>query len=160
MVPGRQRQACNNQHWVIYPGAWQVMDKTCSTERSCQGQPMSQAFGSHPSPFTWINGMATAAFLWPSDLVEVLEWSPHSPDINLLDAYLYGYRKEPLYGKNPRLYLKATINAAERVIPRKECHRGIKQLACQIQLYLQHWEAHLENILEYQWNKEFLLYRL
>ncbi|XP_068204825.1 uncharacterized protein [Palaemon carinicauda] len=90
------------------------------------------------------------------------EWLPYSPDLNPADLYLWEYLKDRVYGNNPQTIpdLKAAIKAAIRVIPREECRRVIKNLSGRIQMCLHHRGAHLEHILESQWNKECLLYRL
>lgn len=76
------------------------------------------------------------------------EWSPHSPDLNAPDFYLWGYLKDRVYGNNPQTIpdLKAAITAAIRAIPREECRRVIENFARRIQVCLQHRGAHLEHI--------------
>ena len=86
------------------------------------------------------------------------EWSPHSPDLNPPDFYLWGYLKDRVFGNNPQTIpdLKAAITAAIKAIPREECGRVIENFARRIQVCLQRRGAHLEHIFERQWNKEFL----
>jgi len=80
------------------------------------------------------------------------QWSPHSPDLNLPDFYLWGYLKDRVYGNNPQTVpdLKAAITAAIRAIPREECGRVIENFALRIQMCLQRRGAHLETIFERQ----------
>jgi len=77
-----------------------------------------------------------------------LQWSPHSPDLNAPDFYLWGYLKDRVYGNNPQTIpdLKAAIAAAIRAIPSEECGRVIENFASRIQMCLQHWGVHLEHI--------------
>ena len=80
------------------------------------------------------------------------EWSPHSPDLNPPDFYLWGYLKDRVFDNNPQTIpdLKAAITAAIKAIPREECGRVIEKFARRIQVCLQRWGANLEHILERQ----------
>ena len=84
------------------------------------------------------------------------QWSPHSPDLNPPDFYMWGYLKDRVYGNNPQTIpdLKAAITAAIRAIPREECGKVIENFARRIQMCLQRRVTHLEHIFERQWNKE------
>ena len=86
------------------------------------------------------------------------EWSPHSPDLNPPDFYLWGYLKDRVFGNNPQTIpdLKAAITAAIKAILREGCGRVIENFARQIHVCLQRRRDHLEHIFERQWNKEFL----
>jgi len=86
------------------------------------------------------------------------QWSPHSPDLNPPDFYLWGYLRDRVYGNNPQTIpdLKAAITAAIGAIPREECGRVIENFVRRIQMCLQCRGAHLEHIFERQWNQEFL----
>ena len=55
--------------------------------------------------------------------------TPHSPDLNPPDFYLWGYLKDRVYGNNPQTIpdLKAVITAAIRAIPREECGRRTRE---------------------------------
>ena len=70
------------------------------------------------------------------------QWSPHSPDLNTPDFYLWGYVKDRVYANNPQAIpdMKAGITAATRAIPREECGRVIENFARQIQMCLQRRE--------------------
>ena len=159
LVQGRQRAVCDNQHRAICPGAWQVLDSTWSTESGRQGPPVVPTGWCHPPHLKRIVGMAAAAFPWPTDQPQ---WSPHSPDWNTLDFYLWGCLKNRVYGNYTQSIpdLKTAITSAIRAIPREECGRVIENFARRIQMCLQRRGAHLEHIFERQWNKEFLQYRL
>ena len=76
------------------------------------------------------------------------QWSPHSPDLNPPDFYLWGYLKDRVYANNPQSIpdLKAAITAAIRAIPREECGRVIENFARRIQVCLQRRGAHFEHI--------------
>jgi len=155
----RQRAVCDNQHRAICPGAWQVLNSTWSTESGHQGPPVVPAGWCHPPHLKRMIGMATAAFPWPTDQPQV--WpavSPHSPDLNPPDFYMWGYLKGKVYGNNHQTIpdLNAAITAAIRAILREECGRVIENFARRIQMCLQRRGAHLEHIFERQWNKEFL----
>ena len=67
---------------------------------------------------------------------------------------MWGYLKDRVYGNNPPTI--PDLKAAIRAIPREECGRVIENFARRIQMRLQRRGAHLENIFERQWNKEFL----
>ena len=72
------------------------------------------------------------------------QWSPHSPDLNPPDFYLWGYRKDSVYGNNPQTI--PDLKAAIRAIPREECGRVIENFARRIQMCLQRRGVHLEHI--------------
>ena len=80
------------------------------------------------------------------------EWSPHSPNLNPLDFYLWGYLKDKVYVNNPQAISdqKAALTAAIRAIPREECLRVIENFARRIQVCLRHQGAHFEHIFEAQ----------
>ena len=67
------------------------------------------------------------------------QWSPHSPDLNPPDFYMWRYLKDRVYRNNPQTNpdLKAAITAAIRAIPREECRRVIENFARRIQMRLQ-----------------------
>ena len=76
------------------------------------------------------------------------QWSPHSPDLNPPDFYMWEYLKDRVYGNNSQTIpdLKAEITAAIRAIPREECGRLIENFARRIQMCLQRRGGHLEHI--------------
>ena len=77
------------------------------------------------------------------------EWSPHSPDLNPPDFYLWGYLKDNVYTENPQTIpdLKEAISATVRAIPKEESVRVIENFARRIQVCLQRRGAHLEHVL-------------
>jgi len=75
------------------------------------------------------------------------QWSPHSPDLNPPDFYMWEYLKDRVYGNN--LQTIPDLKAAIRAIPREECGRVIKSFARRIQMCLQRRGAHLEHIFEH-----------
>ena len=76
------------------------------------------------------------------------EWSPHSPDLNPPDFYLWGYLKERVYRNNSQTIpgLMAAITAETRAITREECERVIQNFARRMQVCLLRREAHFEHI--------------
>ena len=152
LVQGWQRAVCDNQHRVICPGAWQVLDSTWSTERGRQCPLVFPAGWCHPPNLKRIIGMATAAFPWPTDQPQV--WPSVVAAFTGLEPpyfYMWGYLKDRVYSNNPQTIpdLKAAITAAIRAIPREECGRVIKSFARRIQMCLQRRGAHLEHIFEH-----------
>ena len=146
---GRQRAVCDNQHRAICPGAWQVLDSTWSTERGRQGSPVVPAGWCHPPLLKRILAWLQQRF--PDRLISRRcdpQWSPHSPDLNPQDFYLWGYLKDRVYGNNPQTIhdLKAAITTAITAIPREECGRVIENFARWVQMCLQRRGAQLEHI--------------
>jgi len=68
------------------------------------------------------------------------QWSPHSPDFNPSDFYLWGYLKDKVYGNNPQTI--PDLKAAIRAIRREECGRVIEYFARRFQMCLQRRGAH------------------
>ena len=54
--------------------------------------------------------------------------APHSPDLNPLDFYLWGFLKDKVYKNNPQTVpeLKAAIEAKVRAISKEECVRVVE----------------------------------
>jgi len=149
LVRGRQRPVCDSQHRAICPRAWQVLDNTWSTERVVRVLQWFQQYGAthHSSN----ESLAWLQQRFPDRLFSRRcdpQWSPHSPDVNTPDFYLWGYLKYRVYGNNPKTIpdLKAAITAAIRAIRREECGRVIENFARRIQMCLQRRGAHLEHI--------------
>ena len=59
------------------------------------------------------------------------EWSPHSPDLNPPDFYLWGYLKDRVFGNNPQTIpdLKAAITAAIKSDPEGGMREGHQELS-------------------------------
>lgn len=77
------------------------------------------------------------------------EWSPHSPDLNPPDFYLWGFLKDNVYGNNPQSIaeLKMAINQTIRAIQKQECVRVIDNFARRLQVCHQRRGTHLEHVL-------------
>ena len=125
--------------------SWQVLDSTWSTERGCQGPPVVSAGWRHPhtsmESLTWLQQR------FPDQLISRRcdpQLSPHSPDLNTPDFYMWGYLKGRVYHNNPQTI--PDLKAAIRAIPREECGRFIKNFACWIQMCLQRRKAQSEHI--------------
>ena len=75
------------------------------------------------------------------------EWSPHSPDLNPPDFYLWGFLKDHVYQNNPQTIaeLKVAITQQNHGITREECVRVIDNF--KLQACYQHQGAHLEHVL-------------
>ena len=77
------------------------------------------------------------------------EWSPHSPDLNPPDFYLWGFLKDHVYEKRPQSIaeLKVAISQKIRAIRKDECVRVIDNFARRLQVCLQSNGSHLEHML-------------
>ena len=143
----RNFRSQHNQHRAICPGAWQVLDSTWrGVVRVLQWFQQDGA-----TPHTSNESLAWVQQRFPDRPISRgcdPQWSPHSPDMNPPDFYMWGYLKERVYGNNPRTIpdLKAAITAAVSAIPKEECGRVIENLAHRIQMCLQRQGTHLEHI--------------
>ena len=79
----------------------------------------------------------------------VPEWSPHSPDLNPPDFYLWGILKDHVYQINPQTIseLKEAITQQICGIAREKCVRVIDNFARRLQICGQRQGAHLEHVL-------------
>ena len=77
------------------------------------------------------------------------EWSPHSPDLNPPDFYLWGFLKDHVYENRPQSIaeLKVAITQTIRAIRKEECVRVFDNFACWLQVCLQRNGGHLEHVL-------------
>ena len=77
------------------------------------------------------------------------EWSPHSPDLNPPDFFLWGFLKDKIYQNNPQTIqaLKTAITANIQTISQDECVRVINNFARRIQECLRLDGGHLEHII-------------
>jgi hypothetical protein len=77
------------------------------------------------------------------------EWSPHSPDLNPPDFYLWGFLKDNVYRNNPQTIpeLKEAITQEINAITKEECIKVIDNFARRTQVCLQQNGGHLEHIL-------------
>jgi len=127
---------------IILIGNW-------STERDGQGPPVVPAGWCLPHSSN--ESLAWLQQRFPDRLISRKcdpQWSPHSPDLNPPDFYMWGYLKDRVCGNNPQTIpdLKAAITATIRGIPREECGRAIENFALRIQMCLWRRGAHLEHI--------------
>lgn len=76
-------------------------------------------------------------------------WAPHSPDLNPLDFFLWGYAKDNVYRNNPRTLqdLKEAIVAFVRGIPQAMCGQVIRNFAVRLNECLNRHGGHIEHIL-------------
>ena len=82
---------CDNQHRVACPGAWRVLDSVWSTERGRQGHPVVRT--GWRQRHTSNDLLAWLRQRFPDRLISRRcdpEWSPHSPNLNSPDFYLWG----------------------------------------------------------------------
>ena len=77
------------------------------------------------------------------------EWAPHSPDLNPLDFFLWGYAKDHVYANNPTTTqeLKEAITTFVRGIPQDMCKRVINNFAVRLNECLNRRGAHIEHVL-------------
>ena len=103
---GRQRAVCDNQHFAICPGAWQILDSTWSTERGRQGPPVVPAGWCHAH--TSNESLAWLQQRFPDQLISRRcdpQWSPHSPDLNHQIVICGDTLRTGCMSKTPRLSL-------------------------------------------------------
>ena len=78
-----------------------------------------------------------------------IPWAAHSPDLNPLDFFLWGYAKDNVYADNPQTLqdLKTAITRFIRAIPADMCKRVIGNFAVRLNECLNRRGAHIEHIL-------------
>ena len=78
-----------------------------------------------------------------------IPWAAHSPDLNPLDFFLWGYDKDNVYADNPQTLqdLKTAITRFIRAIPADMCKRVIGNFAVRLNECLNSRGAHIEHIL-------------
>ena len=78
-----------------------------------------------------------------------IPWAAHSPDLNPLDFFLWGYAKDNVYADNPQTLqdLKTAITRFIRAIPADMCKRVIGKFAVRLNECLNRRGAHIEHIL-------------
>ena len=133
-----QSVTINTKRYVQVLGKlWTALGRQRGVDRALQWFQQDGA-----TPQTSNESLAWLQLRSPDRLISRMcdpEWSPHSPDLNPPDFYLWGYLKDRVYGNNPQTIpdLKAAITAARRVILREECGRAIENFARRIQVFLQ-----------------------
>uniref|UniRef100_UPI00358E2E41 uncharacterized protein n=1 Tax=Myxine glutinosa TaxID=7769 RepID=UPI00358E2E41 len=77
------------------------------------------------------------------------ELSPHSPDLNPPNFYLWGFLKDHVYENRPQSIseLKVAITQKIRAIRKEECVRVIDNFARRLQVCLRRKGGHLEHLL-------------
>lgn len=100
---------------------------------------------------------ANAALDWLSDtfapnlisLKTAIEWPPHSPDLNPLDFFMWGYLKERVYTPPPTSIsqLKTAIRREMRMINTETCKATIRNFQDRIRLVLQKRGGHIEHVM-------------
>ena len=77
------------------------------------------------------------------------KWSPHSPDLNPPDFYLWGLLKDHMYENRPQSIaeLKVALTQNMHAIRKDECVRVTDNFARQLQVCLRHNGGHLERVL-------------
>ena len=78
-------------------------------------------------------------------------WSPHSPDLNPPDYYLWGYLKDNVYTNRPQTIaaLKGEITRVINAIPRATCQRVIQNFKKRIAVCAERGGAHLEHVIKH-----------
>ena len=76
-------------------------------------------------------------------------WAPHSPDLNPLDFFLWGYAKENVYKNNPQTVqeLKAEITQFIRRIPNDMCQRVVENFAVRLNACMNRNGGHIEHFI-------------
>ena len=78
------------------------------------------------------------------------EWAPHSPDLNPLNFYLWGFLKDSVYENHPTTIaeLKQAITSKIRKIKKAECVKVMNNFARRIKERLKQNGCHLEHVLK------------
>ena len=76
-------------------------------------------------------------------------WAPHSPDLNPLDFFLWGYAKDNVFKSTPKNLedLKASITSFVRRIPVDMCKRVVDNFITRINVCLERNGRHIEHTL-------------
>ena len=80
----------------------------------------------------------------------VNEWAPHSPDLNPLDFFLWGYLKDNVFRGRPQTIpeLKQAVAQKIREIELPTCTRVVDNFVRRIKLCIQRGGRHLEHVLK------------
>ena len=75
-------------------------------------------------------------------------WSPHSPDLNPLDFFLWGYCKDNVYFDKPATIdqLKRNVTRFIRAIPQDMCVRVVQNFKRRIQTCIDENGSHIEHL--------------
>lgn len=79
-----------------------------------------------------------------------IEWPPHSPDLNPLDFFLWGYLKDRVYSPPPQdtSALKMSIPREIRRITVDSCKNVIRNFRDRMRLVTEKQGGHLEHVLK------------
>lgn len=82
-------------------------------------------------------------------LRSIIEWPPHSPDLNPLD-FLMGYLKDRVYSPPPQdtTALKMSIRREIRLITVDSCKNVIRNFRDRMRLLTEKQGGHLEHVLK------------
>ena len=77
------------------------------------------------------------------------EWAPHSPDLNPLDFFLWGYLKDRVYGNSPQTLdeLKLSVETHTNRISLQMCRNVIANFNRRIAVCLKRKGAHFEHVI-------------
>ena len=77
------------------------------------------------------------------------EWAPHSPDLNPLDFFLWGYLKDRVYGNSPQTIdeLKLSVETHIKRISIQMCRNVIANFSRRIAVCLKRKGAHFEHVI-------------
>ena len=80
----------------------------------------------------------------------VNEWAPHSPDLNPLDFFLWGYLKDNVFRGRPQTIpeLKQAVAQKIREIELPTCTRVVDNFVRRVKLCIQRGGRHLEHVLK------------
>ena len=81
-----------------------------------------------------------------------IQWSPHSPDLNPPDFFLWGYLKDRVYANRPHTIndLKANITHEISQIPRQMRDNVMRNFRKRLQVCLERNGGHLEHVLKHK----------
>ena len=77
------------------------------------------------------------------------QWAPHSPDLSVLDFFLWGYVKSEIYKESPQdiPQLKDAITNFMDTIPADMCARAIGNFRARAEEYIRRSGGHFEHLV-------------
>jgi len=77
-------------------------------------------------------------------------WAAHSPDLNPLDFFLWGYAKDNVYANKPTTLqeLMTAITKFIKAIPEEMCRKVIENFAIRLNECLNRGGSHIEHVLK------------
>ena len=84
------------------------------------------------------------------------EWSPHSPNLKLLDFFLWGACKDNVYKEHPKSEpdLKAAVETYVQTVTVKTCRNVIENFAIHVNVCCVRGDAHFEHLNDKHINAE------